>query len=724
MNQMPSEIIVDEEVGDPASQGPAINLRYLLGLVLRYRWLIAAIIATVVVLGVVLTLLITPRYTASASVQIDQQAQRVLQSQETEAAAAYQDADRFLKTQVDVLRSRRMAERVAGELRLLNGDAFLTTMRRPLPQATEGNLPARRREAVLAALDGALSVYLPADSRVVQISFNSPDPELSARVANTYARSFIRYNLERRYDSSAYAREFLSRQLADAKGRLEQSERQSNNYARSIGLIRTSQAGDTTGERPQVSITSASLSQLNTALNDARNARIAAEAKWRRVQGASPLAVAEVVNNQAIQALIEQRSTAEAALRAELIRHRDDFPTVQPLRAQVENINSEISALAAGIRATIFDEYSVSQQRERELAGQVAALKGETLSEQDRSVQLNILTREVDTNRALYDALLQRFKELSAEAGVSNSNVSLIDEARAPFKPSSPNLLLNVAMALLVGTLLAAAALFFIEQVDDRVRKPEDLETKLGLKPLGITPLVEGDAKPFELLQDPKSTISEAYYALRTSLQLATRNGMPSRLMITSAQPSEGKSTTSMALARSVAGLGKRVILIDADLRRPSLHKLFGLDNELGLSSLLADQASPDGAVRDTDFPGLRVLTSGPIPPSPTELLSSDRLPQLLDRLQGEADLIVIDAPPVLGLADSLIMSSFAPVLFVVRANMAHHGNAKGSLRRLRSSNAHLLGAVFTQFDFKAARAYGYGQGYSYGGGYTYYRYE
>jgi capsular exopolysaccharide synthesis family protein len=699
--------------------GTATTLRFdltaLLGVLNRSRGLIAAVLATALLAGLVLTLLVTPRYVAVASIQIDQEADRVFESAEVQPVANDGDAERFIQTQTDVLRSRSLAIRVAQRLKLFADPAFFAAMEAERPADATAADRARSREATLRLLQAHLAVDLPRNSRVASISFESTDPALAARVANTYASEFIQANLQRKFDSSAYARDFLSHQLAAAKDRLEGSERALNDYARAAGLIRTGGGADEKGAGASASVTTASLVQLNTAANDARAARIAAEQKWRSVSAVPVMTIPEVLGNQAVERLLERRAAGAAELQRERARHLGGHPSVRQLEFQQAEFERQIGGIADAIRSSIGDQYRDALGRERALAAQVNALKGETLAEQDRSVRYTILAREADTNRTLYDGLLQRYKELSAAAGISANNLSIVDVAEPPLAPSSPRLALNLLAALAAGVVIAAAAVMVRELLDDAVRVPEEVESKLGVPLLGVIPL----ARAVDMqMEQPRSAMNEAYSALRSAVLDASVHGLPRTLLVTSTQAGEGKSTSSLAIAAGLARLGKRVVLVDVDLRRPSLHRMLGLSNACGLSELLAGAVQLEKAVQRPEGLGFAVIPSGPVPPSPPELLGSAHMGDAMAALVARFDVVVLDAPPILGLADAPMLAARAEAtLLVVEADRRSRGATKAALRRLKTARAAVLGAVLTKFDVRKA-----GPGHRYYGG-DYYAY-
>lgn len=696
--------------------GFQFDFRKLVAIVQRNIWIIVGILIAAMLAGLVATLLVTPKYVARATVQINQEADRVLESADVQPIAAYQDADRFLQTQTEILRSRSLAIRVAQLLNLFGNPQFFAAMEANLPEVgPTASVKQVTREATIGLLMRNVEVALPRDSRVVTIAFTSTDPALAARIANAYATEFIQGNLQRKFDSSSYAREFVSGQLGEAKARLEQSERAVNDYARGIRLIRTAGTSGGQGQPgtgPQ-SVVSASLVQLNQAANQARAGRIEAEQKWRTFANTPTLNIPDVLANSTVQRLLEQRSVAMAQLSQEQARHLEDHPSVRQLRAQLNGINQQIERVGSSIRGAVREQFESMLARENGLIAEVDALKAQTLVEQDQSVRYNILAREADTNRTLYDGLLQRYKELSAAAGISSNNISIIDQAESPLGPSSPKMFLNLLIALVIGVGLAAVTVFVREQLDDAIRVPDDVEAKLSLPVLGVVPVSQAGSIIDEL-QMPRAPVTEAYNALQTSLIYATQRGLPHRLVITSTQASEGKTTTAIAIAMGLARLGKRTLLIDGDLRRPSLHRVLGRSNDVGMSDLLTGQAGLDDAIVQTNFPNLELIPSGPVPPNPTDLLAGGMIDQLLMRLSERYDSIVIDAPPVLGLADSLLLTNKGDgVLFVIEANRGRRGATKASLRRLRSAHANLVGGVLTKFDPRKN-----------GGAYAYYGYE
>lgn len=715
--------LIPERAAEPAPVVPdaepvgRLDPHLALALLRRNIVVIGTAFALCLAIGLLVSMLAVPEYIAQSRIQIEQQVERVLPSEDVTETAGAQDAERFLQTQTDVLKSRSTVIGVAQSLKLFNNARFHAAMGVPPGAAASA---AVERERVINLLRGGLGVNLPRNSRIVSITYQARDPKMAADIANAFAQVFITANLQRKFSSSAYARDFLAGQLVEAKARLERSERDLNGYSRAAGLIAARPALGAGGEgnttTPQ-SVTTASLQQLNTAYGTARAARIEAEQRWRAAATTAPMTLPDVLASGAVQTLLQQRAALTAELRQARERYRGDYPLLQEKTGQLEEVNRQLGQLVADIRGSILNRYRVALNQERSLAQEVLGLKQATLAEQDRSVRFTILSREVDTNRTLYDGLLQRFKELSAAAGIASNNISIVDVAEAPLSPSSPRLTFNMALALLGGLVLATAAVFAREQIDDVVRSPADLERKLHLTPLGIVPRVPASVDPFAELGQPKSGFAESYNALRSALLYSTPDGLPRSILVTSTQAGEGKSTTSAAVAIGFAKLGKRVVLVDADLRRPSLHKMFASPAAGGMSDLLIGQATLEDVAMPVPDEGFWLVAAGPLPPNPTDLLSGGRLAEVIRALEAAFDLVVIDGPPVLGLADAPMLAANArATLFVLEANRGVRGRTKSAIRRLRLTNAHILGALLTKFE---ARKAGVDQYY----GYEYYAY-
>ena len=705
---------------DDHDEAPAFDLGSYWRLAIKHRILIIGCFLAALAIGAAVTLLMTPIYTAKATIQIDREAARVFTSSEdVNPRESMSQGEEFFQTQYGLLRSRSLAERVVESLGLASSDQALENLG-VAPPARTGSAAAqaeRRRNAALDYVQGSLSVTPVRGSRLVSVGFDNPDPVVAARVANGFAENFIQSNLDRKFQSSAYAREFLEERIAQTKGRLEEAERQLVAYAANQQIINVgepSEGGADSGGGSQ-SLASNNLVALNSSLAEARAARVAAEERWRSARSAPIMTLPEVLQNPSIQRLGEQRAQLESEYQQKSSIYQADYPEMVRLRGQITEIDGQINALASNIRASIQSQYVVAANQERSLQGQVNGLKGDVLDLRDRSIQYNILQRELDTTRTLYEGLLQRYKEVGVTGNVTTNNVSIVDNAMPPPAPSKPNMLINLALAAIFGLGLGVVAALVLEALDETVATPDDVEKKLGVPVLGVVPLLDKGQTTAAALADIRSGFSEAYYSLRTALQFSTPDGAPSSLLVSSARPAEGKSTTAYAVALNLARVGKRVLLVDGDLRNPSMHRVVGVENERGMSNLLSGSIDLATVVQRTRQDNLFFIPCGPLPPNPAELWGSDRLRQFLNEARTNFDHVIVDGPPVLGFADSPVLAaSVGGVLFVLESRGTRRGQARGALRRLKMGRARLLGAVLTKFNAKTTTYGGYDYAYDY----------
>lgn len=695
---------------------PGFDLGQYWRLLLKYRLVIAGAFAVALTVGAAITLIMTPIYSASTTIQIDREAARVLNVADVAPRESMIQGEEFFQTQYGLLRSRTLAERVIDSLGLATSDAFLEQMGEEPPTVEDrsrGAMLQLRRVAVLKAVQDNMSVGPIRGSRLVAVTFESPDPQLSARVTNAFAENFIQSNLERKFESSAYARQFLEERLAQTKAKLEDSERALVAYSADYQIINLREAGEDTGESQ--SLAASNLATLNASLAAATATRLAAEAKWRQARSAPVGSLVQVLESPTAQRLTEERAKLNAEYEQKLGIFRPDWPEMQQLRARITELDQQIASVAGSIRTSVQNEYMIALNQERGLQRQVNGLKDEVLDLRARSVQYNILQRELDTSRSLYDALLQRYNEVGVAGNVTSNNISIVDRAEPPDRPSKPRLLLNLVLAGLLGLAFGALAALLLEALDETMATPEDAERKLGLPILGVAPMIASGQTPLQALGDIRSPFSEAYYSLRTALQFSTPDGAPAVLVITSSRPGEGKSTTAYAIALNLARIGKRVLLVDGDLRNPSLHRTLAFDNDVGMSNLLSGSAEVASLAKETTQKNLDFIPCGPLPPNPAELWGGDRLRRLLTQALEIYDHVIIDGPPVLGFADAPLLASAATgTLFVIESRGTRRGQARGAIRRLLMGNTHIIGTFMTKFNAKAANYSGYEYAYDY----------
>ena len=674
-------------------------------IIAKWWWLIAAIVIACEVAAVIASLMVQPLYRAESTLEVNMDGVRVVDEEMGGLDGGQRNEREFLNTQAELLRSRTIAERVARSLNLANNEAlFDQSLDRPV-----------REQSAIEMIHSSVAIEPGDESRLISISAVSSDPALAARIANAYGTSFMQSNLERRYEATSYARNFLEQRINAVRQRLENSERQLVAYAQQQGII-TLNVDSGSGERSEQTIDAASLVSLNEALSAARSDRISAEQRYRQAQGGS--ATTEGQNNPTIQALRTQLAQLQAEYQEKLGIFQPEYPAMSQLRSRIEALQAAIGRESGNVSGALRAEYQAAVGRENALERRVDGLRNALLNLRERSIQYTILQREVDTNRSLYDALLQRYKEVGVAGGVGTNAVSVVDQAQVPDAPFKPNLPLNMALGLLVGLVLGFGGAFGLEWMDDTIKTPDDLTSKLGIAPLGIIPMLEKDGSVQEQLEDSRSQLSEAYHSVRTALQFATDHGVPKSLLVTSTRAAEGKSSTALAIARIVAGLGPSVLLIDSDLRKPTFRAPTA--GGPGLSSLLAGSTEVEASIHPTDCEGLFLLASGPIPPNPAELLASGRFREVLERVGTMFDHVIIDGPPVLGLADAPLLASHCEgTMMVIQAGAIRRAAALNSVNRLKSAGAHILGGVLTKFS-AAKSGYGYGYGYGYGSDYKY----
>jgi len=722
-------VVFDRDLGDeyPEERGDgpdlAVVFKAAISAIRRSIVLIAIIVVTAVVLGVVATLLITPKYKASAQVLIEDQADQIIEGSELQkVGAAGWDTDRFLQTQLGIIQSRSLARVVVKSGRFAGDDSFFTELGESVPDnkgLAGSQLAASRENEAVDLLLQNLKVDLPRESRIATLTVISRDAALSAKLANLYAERYVEYNLNQKYQSSAYARQFLGDQLSEARAKLTQSEHDLNQYARAAGLIRITSQSSSGPEESALSVTNSSLVQLNEAASKAVADRITTEDRWKTLSNQPALSVPEVNSNQAIQQLVSEKTKIEGELAEEQSRHLEEYSTVKSKRAQLAELDRRISLLAESIKKSARLDFEAAAEREKSLLSRVNMLQNDALNEQDRGVQYSVLKRVADTNRALYETLLSRYNQINATAGASNNNITIVDRAEVPRDPSSPNLIINLAVALLLGLAAAGGAVFLREIFDDAIRTPDDVERKLDIRLLGLIPRLGDDEDIDERIADRRSGVSEAYRSLVTNLQYSTATGLPQVLTITSSKEAEGKSTTARTIARDVASLGKKVLLVDTDLRRPTLHRVMGEEGKSGLTDILTGNRSFDQVVVHSDIEMLDYISGLPTPPDPALILSGGGLATFLAQARERYEFVVIDSPPLLGLSDAVILASHADgVLFVIDGAGFHRGAVKSALRRLALVGANVLGVSLNRFEPRAGDSeyeyYSYNY-YSYG---------
>ncbi len=675
----------------PAADG--LDLQTLMRIFNEHRKLILAALVIGLIGGLVSTLLTPKMYRANVTLEVNAPKVEIL-NQENGGEAPVANTWDFIATQVGLLKSRTLAQRVAQDLNLASDPAVVGT----------GGTPASRLSIATNVVAGGLSAEMPEEGQLIQYSYVSPSPEMAARVANGIADGFINSSLQRRFDASNYARNFLMQQINKTRGELEKSERQLVAYAQSQGIINTGsgEAGSTATDA--TSLQGGSLVALNGALAQATARRVMAEGAYRQANLAGSSEA-----TQSTSAMRGLRATLESDYQDKLTLLKPDHPDMLALRSRIDEVNRQISAeqsqAAGGKSSSLLAEYRGAAAAEAALRARVAQLRGSVLDLRGRSIQYNILQRDVDTNRGLYDALLQRYKQVGVAGGVGTSPVSVVDRAEVPGGPFKPNLIKNLLIGFLIGLFAGLGLALVMEFINDTIKTREDVRSKLGLACLGVIPKRGSGGTIIEELKDVSSAATEAYSAVLAALRFSTEAGAPRALLITSTRASEGKSSSALALAQNYARRGETVLLIDADLRRPVFK---AHSNRQGLTKLLTNDDSIRAHILDTQYENLYLLPCGPTPPNPADLLATPRFELILREALSQFDRVLIDGPPVLGLADATLLATVAGnVAMVVESGRTRTKAARDSLERLRLGGANVVGAILTKSTEEASE-YGY----------------
>lgn len=729
------------------------NLRAYWGAVQKRRWTILSVVLATLTLVLIATLKEKPVYRAAALLEIEKENANIVSVQELFQLENV--SDNYLQTQYKILQSESLARRVIDKLHLEQADEFRSPTDRE-HKNTRVNArgkefappPAERQEAILRKFEVELNIKPVAESRLVRISFDSQDPALAATIVNSLTENFIQQNLETRWEAAQKASEWLSEQLKDMRAKLEKSENELQGYAQSNGLLFLE-----TDKGKAENLLEVHLRQLQDELTQVQADRYQKESVYRQAQAGEYASLPGVYDSKVMQDLTVKLADLQAQKDTLTTSYTTGSPKVMQLQNAMQGIERTLTQEQSHAVKKITDDYLAAVRREtlvREAFEK--AQKHENLLA-GRAVQYNILKREADTNKQLYEGLLQRLKEAGVSAGLKASNIRIVDPAVPPTKPVKPIVLLNLSLALLLGLVSGVGIASLQEHLDNTVKTPNDVERLLHLPALAIIPSRHslsqaeekrrrGGLKEISLARlrgrlpmhgtngekdrwyrmdaelEPNWSLREAFRGLRTSVMLSTADRPPRSLVIVSAAPGEGKTTICCNLAIALAQLGKYVLLVDGDMRRPSLHKIFLLRKTGGLASYLAGQEQWQDEVQTTAVPGLDCLVCGPVPPNPSELLSSERMQALFRDAVSAYQFVLIDSPPLLHVADGRILSSISEgAILVVRGEATPRELVQRAGVHLRHAGARLIGVVLNAVDFHRE---GYYSGY-YNYGYKYY---
>jgi len=699
-------------------------------------------LVVILMLVAVATFKMTPTYQATGRIAINRLDPGILGFKDVGQGEDYDDPS-DLDTEVKILQSDSLALQVIKQLKLDKDAAFAGSN---IPDQKAENLvpdslrvDSNRASALLNSFRGGLKVTRVPSTRIIQVDYLSADPKLAANVVNTLENTFIEQNFKTKYESTMQASDWLSKQLLDLQMKVETSQEKLVQYQKDHGIL---------GVDEKQNIVTDKLDQLNKNLTAAETDRIQKESLYRLTQAGSGEMIASITTGTPTgqESLLEKLRAQQADLKIQYARANAQFgpayPEVVKLNDQLKQVEAEIQIETRKIGAGVKNQYLAAVARQNMLRQALEAQKQEQNKLNESAIEYNTLKRDVETSRQLYEGLLQKLKEAGVTAGLHTNNIRIVDTARVPTAPTEPNIPRNLGFGFLLGLSSGIGLAFLLEGMDSTVRTTEQAQVISALPSLGIIPLsaktnhmekrmqlgVGSSAtskSPVELITQarPQSQVAESYRALRTSLLLSSLGAPPKVVLVTSALPQEGKTTTSINSAIVLAQKGARVLLIDADLRRPGVAKSLAMTSPLGLSNVLAGAARLEEAItRSTLLPNLFVLTSGPVPPNPAELMASQEMKQILETLKEKFDHIVIDTPPALSVTDAVVLSPIVDaVILVIRSGQT----TKQALRRARDLllqvNARVTGVLLNAVDLRSPEYYYY---YEYRGKYgaRYYR--
>ncbi len=713
-------------------------LREYLRVLIKRKWVVLGTLAAIFGASLIATLRITPIYDAVGSIAINKPDPMLqnLRDSGNSGMEYYDPTD--LDTEVRILHSDLLALQVIKQLNLDQMPEFGghgVPISSSLALTTDALQPdSAKANALLGAFKGSLHVVLEPNTRIIDIHYRSPNKELSARVVNTLANTYIEQNFKTRFESTMQASDWLSRQLVDLQMKVETSQEKLVKYQKEHQIL---------GIDDKQNITTAKLDELNKELTTAESARMEKESVFRLADGGDTESAAAVASSSSVKGsgsssgLLDKLESTKADLKIQIAQVSTQFGPAYPKLAELNNQLHEIEAQIQGemkrVGGRLRGDYLAALHRESMLRAALEEQKQQQNKLNESAIEYSLLKRDFETNRTLYEGLLQKLKEAGVTAGLRSNNIRPVDIARTPGSPAEPNVPRNLGFAFALGLTSGIGLAFLLEGVDNTVRTPEQAQSISGLPSLGMIPLgsrTTGEANPTGLsvaaskeavelitLSRPQSQMSESYRALRTSLLLTSLGAPPKTIVITSALPQEGKTTTSINTATVLAQKGTRVLLIDADLRRPSIHKMLGMGPRAGLSNVLTGGTTlQDATVRSTLLPNLFILPAGTPPPNPAELLASSQMMDLLAELREQYDHIVVDTPPTLSVTDAVVLSTRADaVVLVIRSGQTTKPALRRSRDILAQVNARVAGVLLNAVDLDSPDYYYY---YEYQGKY------
>ena len=704
--------------GGPAEEERQFDILQILWLAVSYRWLLAACVAGGLAFGLLATWMQTPMYQSAAQLEVLNPTAGALSDLEI----MREKADlRFFETARTKIMSRDLARRVVFDLELSSKPEFLA----PIASFSLGNLvrralgtnrridvsqlsPEQREAAAIVRIRQGLSTQLLRHTAIIEITYRHPSPEYAALVANQMAKSFVDQNVDTRLQSAQAAQEFVSDQVVKAKATLEKAEEDLVRYAEEQGL--------TLNQDQEYSQIVKELTEVNAQLGEITKERLVAEGHVRQISELGAASLPQVFESPALQKQRDRISELQASYQEKLGTFKPGFPAMRKLRAQIASLQGDVDRQVAGLARGVSAGLEQVITRENILRGRLALLEEQQAKIQRKGVRYTILKRDASTAREQYEALVKKSNEIGVGSAIRSVPATLVEAAQVPQGAYSPRLAYNLLGGLMVSLLLGAGGVYVLELLNNTFVVPDQVERDLRTSVLGTLPKTEPD-RIAEELTSPVSSLSEAFRSLRTMVQFSVNDAQGQSILFTSSIPSEGKTTITVQVARDLERVGHRVLVIDADMRRPRLHAEIGIPNALGLSNLLSGFSgggSLDQVFQRINDTNLYVLTAGTIPPSPTDLLALPKWGVLLKHLSERFDYVLVDAPPVVGLADAAILSgTVARTILVVTCRQVKRKQAERAIGILRGAGANIAGAVFNKFEV-TSQTYNYDYRYTY----------
>jgi len=656
-------------------------------ILVKRRWAALAVFLCLVGTVALHSFTATPIYKATVQILIERQTPRLLEQPGVPVPYDY-SGEEFYQTQYKLLESRALSKKVVDKLQLQKNPYYSEAFKNLPPTADEAT-KQRVEESLVATIAADVEVSPIRQSSLVNVSFSHPDPKFAAQLVNTLAQSYIEQSLELRFAASQVASAWLEEKLTEARKKLEESEAKLNHYKREHNIIALDD---------KESITAQKLEQLNKDLLTAQTHRMEAETRYKEVSQGRP--ISQVLNNPLIQTLKGQEAKIIAE-HSELSRkYGAEHPRMIQLTNELAATRGKIGAEMSQVVQAIKNEYYMAQAQEQNLKTALEAQKVDTQDMSDRGIHYRVLLRDVETSRALYENVLKSLKTTTATENIPSTNIRIVYPATVPGGPVSPRKFFNLLVSSVLGLLLGAALALGLESMDTTLKSPEEVEGWLEIPNLAMIPHLEvpagnpGETPELIVHHNTQPLASESYRGLRTSILFSAPGQAPRVLLVTSSLPMEGKTLTAANLATAMAKAEGKVLLVDTDLRRPTLHQLFQVSQKRGLSNFLVGEIDELPAV-ETKVPHLYLVPSGPIPPNPSELLGSARMREFLSRAQEQFGRVILDSAPLISVTDAAILSTQAEgVILVIKAEALPRKVAIEAKNLLLEVQAPLLGAV------------------------------